>query len=113
MPHSPSVWFKSKTTFLFVATLAVQAGSAATLSGFGCVFLDQQNGGLTCDAPSVSSSFGSAAAGKQLTGDGGATAGYTQLSVASSASFSIFGVPSMAYSDAIAYSIDSITINSS
>src|SRR4051794_2455675 len=104
MPHSPAVWFKSKTTFLFVATLAVQAGSAATISGLGCVFLDEPNGGGNCDAPSVSSSFGSASAGKQLTGDARVMPGYTQLSVASSASFSISEVPTLAYSDAIAYS---------
>jgi hypothetical protein len=104
MPHLPAVWLKSKTTFLFVATLAVQAGSAATIFSESALFLgnysdphydiDVQNS----DGNSFASdNFGSASQGRQLTGDALAMPGYTQVRVASSASFSITGTPSNAW----------------
>src|SRR4051794_25536653 len=119
MPHSPAGWFRSKTTFLFVATLAVQAGSAATIFSESALFLGNYSDPLynidvqNSDGDSFASdSFGSASEGRQLTGDALAMPGYTQLRVASSASFSITGTPSNAWSGAFAESIDSITVTS-
>src|SRR5438067_11168436 len=105
MPHSSALWFRSKAIFAFMATVAVQAGSAATTFSESGLFLgnysdpnyniDVQNSSSNSFA---SDSFGSASEGRQLTGDARAMPGYTQLSVASSASFSVLGLPSMAWS---------------
>lgn len=112
--HTAGVSFRSKTVCLFVATLAAHAGTISQ----SCLLLgtlDDPNYSINCQnsfgSSFASDSFGSQ--GKQLTGEARAMPGYTQLSVASSATFSITGMSTTAWSGAFANSFDLITINSS
>jgi len=110
--------FGSKTIFAFIAGLAVQAGSAATISESCLVLGNFGEPNYKIDCPNsfgssfASDTFGSASEGEQMTGLARATPGYTQLNVASSATFTISGIPSTAWSGAFANTSDSITINS-
>jgi hypothetical protein len=106
----------SRSGVLLLATLAVQTGSATIISS-SCVFLADPNGGIDCqnsfDGLAVSSgSFGSASVGKQLTGTGRGTSDYADLKVQSSATLTISGTPSIAWSYGVAYFRDTITISS-
>jgi len=106
---------RGETIFGLVVTVALQVACADTLSN-GCVILGRDpNVGFACQGPSgvANGSFGSASAGKQLTGSSRVIPGYTQLSVASSSDFSVVGTPSLAVSYAVASFFDLVTVNSS